>query len=33
MENNKPQKIISAQNVEFAYEPTEPTDDAPPAVL
>ena len=33
MENNKPQKIISAQNVEFAYEPTEPTDEAPPAVL
>ena len=33
MENNKPQKIISAQNVEFAYEPTEPTDETPPAVL
>ena len=33
MENNKPQKIISAQNVEFAYEPAEPTDEAPPAVL
>ncbi len=33
MEKTKPENIISAQNVEFSYEPVEPADEAPPEVL